>query len=66
MRIADTILNIIQDRGRLTIGQSQRDKGTGEPDEFDKSHIRFGGGCDPFSRNLERSKGMGDEGSLNL
>jgi len=30
------------------------------------SHVRFGGGCDPFSRNLECSKGMGDEGTLNL
>jgi len=27
-------------------------------------HVRFGGGCDPFSRNLERSKGMGAKGSL--
>ena len=27
---------------------------------------RFTGGCDPFSRNLECSKGMRDEGSLNL
>ena len=30
------------------------------------THVRFGESCDPFSRNLERSKGMGDEGSLNL
>ena len=29
-------------------------------------YVRFGKGCDPFSRNLESSKGMGDEGSLNL
>jgi hypothetical protein len=29
-------------------------------------HAGLTGGCDPFSRNLERSKGMGDEGSLNL
>jgi hypothetical protein len=27
-------------------------------------HERLGGGCDPFSRNLERSKGMGARGSL--
>jgi len=26
-------------------------------------HVRFCGGCDPFSRNLERSKGMGAKGS---
>ena len=45
-------------------GQGCRDTETGEPDEFDKSHVRFGGGCDPFSRNLERSKGMGAKGSL--
>jgi hypothetical protein len=32
MRIADTILNIIQDRGKR-IGQSQRNKETGEPDD---------------------------------
>ena len=31
MRTAKTILNIIQDRGK--IGQSQRDKETGEPDD---------------------------------
>ena len=31
MRTADTILNIIQDRGK--IGQSQRDKETREPDD---------------------------------
>ena len=29
-----------------------------------KYPVRFGGGCDPFSRNLERSKGMGAKGSL--
>jgi len=29
-----------------------------------KCHVRFGGGCDPFSRNLERSKGLGATGSL--
>jgi hypothetical protein len=29
-----------------------------------KYHVRFGGGCDPFSRNLERSKGMGAKGSV--
>ena len=27
-------------------------------------NVRFGGGCDPFSRNLERSKGMGAKGSV--
>jgi len=32
MRTADTILNIIQDRGKR-IGQSQRNKETGEPDD---------------------------------
>jgi len=25
---------------------------------------QLGGGCDPFSRNLERSKGMGAKGSV--
>src|SRR2546428_2864033 len=29
-----------------------------------KCPVRFGGGCDPFSRNLERSKGMGAKGSV--
>src|SRR2546428_13746651 len=29
-----------------------------------KVQVRFGEGCDPFSRNLERSKGMGARGSL--
>jgi hypothetical protein len=32
MRTAETILNIIHDRGKL-IGQSQRNKDTGEPDD---------------------------------
>jgi hypothetical protein len=29
-------------------------------------HVRFLGGCDPFSRNLERSKGMGGAGESHL
>jgi hypothetical protein len=29
-----------------------------------KVYVRFGEGCDPFSRNLERSKGMGAKGSV--
>ena len=33
MRTAETILNIIQDRGKRKIGQSQRNKETGEPDD---------------------------------
>src|SRR5260370_35375226 len=45
-------------------GQTSRRKGNWRAVSSDKLHARFGGGCDPFSRNLERSKGVGAKGSV--
>src|SRR6266446_7243174 len=50
MRRAETILN--------------EWRGKPESRMMRKYPVRFGGGCDPFSRNLERSKGMGAKGSM--
>jgi len=62
MRRADTLLTSIQDWGkRQATGKDNRKL---ESRMRCKSHVRFGGGCDPFSRNLERSKGMGAKGAV--
>ena len=62
-RRADTFLNIIEDPGKLDEAKVKETRKL-ESRMMRKYPVRFGGGCDPFSRNLERSKGMGAEGSL--
>src|SRR2546427_1842456 len=47
------------------VGQPRRMETCGAEEPYEGNlHVRFCGGCDPFSRNLERSKGMGAKGSV--
>jgi hypothetical protein len=50
-------------KASLTRPKSKR-QGNWRAGRCDKYPVRFGGGCDPFSRNLERSKGMGAKGAV--
>ena len=47
------------------VGQPRRMETCGAEEPYEGNlHVRFCGGCDPFSRNLGRSKGMGAKGSV--